>query len=369
MPAPAPGLIFLILAHNEELVLQRSLGALTGQLGADDRVQIVADRCSDRTAALARTQGADVFLRNEPAPPGKGAALRWWVEHQHLDAQQPVIILDADSIVQPGFALNIRSAFRDPEIAAVQTALNPVSALHSPMSAVISLSERIDQGFFDTLRYRLGGSVRLRGTGMGFRFGLLQSCIPGLETNVEDLELTLLLAARGVRIHALSSAILDDPKPDDPELAARQRARWFQGQIQAILAHQRSTLRILFRGPLAWSLMHSLMTKPRILFFPLKTLAIALLLIWSVRAAMLPAAGMLAALLAAHLAVECAALAYALFMVKDKGAGRLALKGFPGFVWMWATGIALAARRQPEWLRGRVLRLIRPANESIRQSQ
>ena len=54
----------LIPAHNEELVLRQTLVAVMAQLSTEDRVLVVADNCSDQTAAIARDVGADVLERH-----------------------------------------------------------------------------------------------------------------------------------------------------------------------------------------------------------------------------------------------------------------------------------------------------------------
>jgi cellulose synthase/poly-beta-1,6-N-acetylglucosamine synthase-like glycosyltransferase len=363
------GLVFLILAHNEELVLQSCLKALFAQLDDTDRVHIVADRCSDRTAQLAAKAGAEVFNRKEPAGAGKGAALQWWVERQALPEDQAVIILDADSVVQSGFVAEVRSAFHNNWVQALQTHLHPVAAKPNPISAVISLSEQLDQRVFDAARYLLGGSVRLRGTGMGVRYGLMKSVAPFIRTNVEDIELTLLLAADNVRIHLLQNAVLDDPKPDDKTLATQQRARWFRGQLQVMKTNGRNILHILGRGPLGWSLINSLFAKPRSFFFPLQCSLLAIGSLWSRASEITWLSLLLAGILVFHSVGTLGALAYSLRFERVPKSALLALRGLPGIFSLWAAGIYMASKPQKEWLRGRPVRIVQQSNESPQRTQ
>ena len=52
-----PDTVVLVPAHNEEAIIADTLAALQSQLPAHMRILLVADNCSDRTAAVARTIG------------------------------------------------------------------------------------------------------------------------------------------------------------------------------------------------------------------------------------------------------------------------------------------------------------------------
>jgi cellulose synthase/poly-beta-1,6-N-acetylglucosamine synthase-like glycosyltransferase len=362
------GLVFLILAHNEEMVLSQSLEALCSQLGKQDQVHIVADRCSDKTAELALRAGAEVFIRTEPASYGKGAALGWWVERQSLSLDQPVVILDADSVVHHDFVKEIRRSFQQPEVQASQACLNPVITRPTPISAIIALSERVDQRFFDALRYWLGGSVRLRGTGMGFRYGLMKSTVPFIQTNVEDLELTLHLAARKVRIHFLSKVVLDDPKPGYMSYAAQQRTRWFQGQLKTVKANPRTILNVIRQGPLAWSLLDSMFAKPRTIFLPIKMTLLFLGMLWALLFGLHWAFLPLIALFTLQILIMAAAFMYALTLSGRGESLVLIAKGLPGICRVWGESVLAMSRPQAGWLRGRPVKIIQHTNESPQQS-
>lgn len=70
--------LILIPAHNEEDGLPDTLHSLSSVQYPKELVQIVviADRCADDTAKVARTGGARCLERNE-GPGGKGAAMSW----------------------------------------------------------------------------------------------------------------------------------------------------------------------------------------------------------------------------------------------------------------------------------------------------
>ena len=67
-PAGRPRCVVLVPAHNEETGIGRTILAILPQLGADDRLVVVADNCTDRTADVVRSLGATVLERTDPAP-------------------------------------------------------------------------------------------------------------------------------------------------------------------------------------------------------------------------------------------------------------------------------------------------------------
>ena len=78
----APRLLFLVPAHDEELLIDRCLGSLARLRYPPDRrrVVVVADNCSDGTAAIARRCGVECLERRDPDNPGKPLAVAWAID-------------------------------------------------------------------------------------------------------------------------------------------------------------------------------------------------------------------------------------------------------------------------------------------------
>src|SRR5205807_7460019 len=83
--APVPALRFEVVvpAHDEEQGIARTVRSLLAldYPAALRRVVVVADNCTDGTAARARAVGAEVLVRDEPSRRGKGHALAHAFEH------------------------------------------------------------------------------------------------------------------------------------------------------------------------------------------------------------------------------------------------------------------------------------------------
>ena len=72
--APRVRFLVVIPAHNEELLLGRTLEAINADKRGDDQVLVVDDRSTDRTGEIAREHGAVVLTRVEGEEPGRAPA-------------------------------------------------------------------------------------------------------------------------------------------------------------------------------------------------------------------------------------------------------------------------------------------------------
>src|SRR5207245_6510421 len=72
-PQDVPRLLFLVPAHNEELLIQSCLRSLAQLEYPADRfdILVVADNCTDRTADLVRQTGVRCLDRHNPEVRGK----------------------------------------------------------------------------------------------------------------------------------------------------------------------------------------------------------------------------------------------------------------------------------------------------------
>lgn len=358
----AARLVVLILAKDEAKVLPETLGRVLEQMGRADQVHVVADGCRDDTAGVARRSGARVFERPARGLQGKGAALAWWLRQTHAGApaDQVVIVLDADSLLLPGCIDRLRAAMDDGR-AAAQAQIVPSLTSESPIAVLAALSEIADQLVGDTWRAWLGWPVRLRGTGMAVRRSVLEWLAPRLTTTIEDAELTLLMAAGGLPTTWVRHAQVLDPKPDSARYAAQQRARWLKGQLQLVAAQPEALARTLALGLPGWSLVASVLLKPKA--FTLPAAALACLLAWSASASsigfVVPALLLLAWLLA-----NAASLVVAVVWSDAPLRSARALLLSPLYVALWLASAVLALRSSDPWPRARPLDVpTRPAGE------
>ena len=72
---PRRRIAVLVPAHNESTGLRPTIDDIRAQLHAGDRLLVVADNCSDDTAAVAAAAGAEVVARHDPYESARD--MRW----------------------------------------------------------------------------------------------------------------------------------------------------------------------------------------------------------------------------------------------------------------------------------------------------
>ena len=103
---PRSRIAVLVPAHDEAALVGRCVTSLRQQSYPQDLYDIVviADNCTDDTAARAAAAGATVLVRTAPDVRGKGPALRWAMDHM-LESDPDLAalaVVDADSVADPG---------------------------------------------------------------------------------------------------------------------------------------------------------------------------------------------------------------------------------------------------------------------------
>ncbi len=338
----------VIPAHDEGAVIGATVRRLRPQIPAG-LVAVIADNCTDDTAAVAGQAGARVWERHDSGERGKGAALRWFLaaaaqELVHYDA---IAIFDADSIVDERFLDHAGAALaRGADV--VQGFVQPLS--RGSASDVAAYSELLSQLVDDTARVRLGWPVPLRGTGMVFRREVLESLLPHMATKVEDVEMSLLLAAEGVLVQFVPGAVVGDPKPANTRWVATQRARWLQGQGEVLRYHSRLVWGLLSGlRPGYISLVFATLLKPKTLLFLLKGLWLALSLLlppsWgAVRSGIV-------ALAAFAMCTDVLYYVLGLRLIENPGRYMRALALAPLYLAMWLWSVVLSLISADPWLR------------------
>jgi cellulose synthase/poly-beta-1,6-N-acetylglucosamine synthase-like glycosyltransferase len=349
--ASSRGCVVLIAAHNEAGTIGPTVTALKEQLveWPGSSLWVSADRCSDQTTIEAATAGAKVAERpNESSEgsAGKCAAIAWWLS-KHEDewrSRDAVLILDADSRLMKGSIRALRRAMATggDDLAALQSFVAPDA--RGGAGRMAGWSEILMQRIDDEARRRCRWSVPLRGTGMAFRGDALAGIAPRLRTLAEDLELDVLLASERKRVEFVPDAVVLDPKPRQSSGASRQRARWFQGQLQVLRYYPREIVMALVSGGLgAWFLLPLLLLRPKILFIGLRSLLL-LISIWVPFLFWIALAG---------LAMDAAYYLWGATMVDNPRRYLFDLLSAPRYaaMWLYGFGIAIIRRDKRVWLR------------------
>jgi cellulose synthase/poly-beta-1,6-N-acetylglucosamine synthase-like glycosyltransferase len=235
--------LVLVPAHNEEAGIAHTLAAIEADRRSTDSVLVVADHCTDRTAEIAHSFGAAVLERGENEEPGRAAARQAGLEHARALEWDAVLMLDADSIIEPGFFAACERALAS-GVAAVQA--RSESAHGRSLAQEASLAAFTLQGItIPRGRDRLGLSVRLRGTGMAIRREVALKHRFRAPAS-EDLFFTLDLMLGGVRCGHVESARLRSEGARTWGGFGGQKVRYEAGRMAAARTYVPRLLRRAF---------------------------------------------------------------------------------------------------------------------------
>ncbi|WP_410007797.1 glycosyltransferase [Planotetraspora sp. A-T 1434] len=230
-------------AHNEEDQIAETIGSLRAQDRQPDEIIVVADNCTDATVDIATSLGVRV-IETEGNRHRKAGAL-----NQVLDRLLPgtgerdvVLVMDADSALDPGFIRHGLDKLANGRLAAVGGTFSG-----KPGGGLVGMFQRNEYARYarDVRRLR-GRALVLTGTATMFRASTLQKVVaarrdgtlPGgdhvydVRVLTEDNELTLAILHLGMRILCPPGCTLKtEVMPTWRELF-RQRLRWKRGALE-----------------------------------------------------------------------------------------------------------------------------------------
>jgi cellulose synthase/poly-beta-1,6-N-acetylglucosamine synthase-like glycosyltransferase len=226
-----------IPAHNEEAVIASLVGDLKNLSYRPDliTISVLADRCTDQTAAKARAAGAEVLERVE-GPDGKGAVLRWFLEAQPLAAGEALVVIDADNRVPADFLERLSDEI-DAGGHVLQAYLDVSNPDASPVATASALSYWASNRMVQLARVNLGWTADLGGTGMCITDTALTAVGGFGDALVEDQQLGVRLFLAGHHVRWLHDVRISDEKPADTGVAIRQRSRWVAGRRHVARAY------------------------------------------------------------------------------------------------------------------------------------
>ena len=249
--AHSPFFDVIVPAHNEAAGIQQTVASLQRLDWPADRFRIVviADNCTDETAARAREAGAFVIERHNEVERGKGYALAHAFNWSRADGKaQAVAVVDADSEASS----NLLQAFA----ARLTNGSHAVQAHYGVLNAHAAWRTRlmaIALGSIHKLRSRarerLGLSCGIRGNGWCVTHALLDRIPYRAFSLVEDVEFGVELGLAGDRVAYSDEAQVDGEMVTTESAARSQRQRWEGGRLGLIRNRVPALLRHAVLGP------------------------------------------------------------------------------------------------------------------------
>lgn len=231
--------VAIIPAHNEEAVIADAIAALQTQTRPLDRIIVVADKCTDDTANVARAAGVEVLVVTDNTGK-KAGALNRALETALSDPDVHIVTMDADTIIVPTWVEDAIAVLAEhPDAGAV-------AGFHRARDGkgLISLLQRIE--YHQTTRRisRRGGHVRvLSGTATMFRPGVLKELLAQRgfvfdeRSRVEDLEVTLALRVNGYRPRTFKQLVSTTDVMETWSALTQQRLRWQHGTLETLIRY------------------------------------------------------------------------------------------------------------------------------------
>ncbi|MBI2434906.1 MAG: glycosyltransferase [Candidatus Hydrogenedentes bacterium] len=225
----------LVPAHNEAAHLPALIASAQQLRYPRDRFDlfIIADNCTDKTAEIARQEGAHVFERHDLDHRGKGPALDWALKTQaEIFSQYDAIsLVDADMHIDPEFLRELAASLAVPGVEVVQ-ALNTVAHPENNWRTALGFA-----GFAVVNHVRpagrcwLGGTGELKGSGMAFRAPLLLRYGWPSHALAEDVEFAKMLFLDGIRVQYNPRALVTSEIPTQRSQIKVQQQRWERGKL------------------------------------------------------------------------------------------------------------------------------------------
>ena len=235
-----PKLRFLVLvpAHNEEAVI----GDIIDNLSHMDYPRemydfyILADNCTDRTADVARSMGANVLESHKDgpdAPTGKPIALQKALKALagYQDQYDLAMFFDADNLADRNMFREVNSQYLDADdgVVAIQCYLGAKNR-KGLVALFYYMSYTITNRFFQYAKSRMGLNSVIGGTGFAVSAKYLHDRGGWTAMSLtEDFELQVEATCEGKRILWNNNVRIYDEKPTRFCASFRQRTRWAQG--------------------------------------------------------------------------------------------------------------------------------------------
>ena len=227
----------IIPAHNEETSIGRALQSVFNIDYPRDHydVVVIADNCTDNTAAIVAGTGSVVLERFNTELRGKGFALMWCFDKLLSSGKgyEAYVVIDADSIASENF-LTVLNFYLEHGSKVIQTTDNV-----EPQPGVWS-SEMTRIGFilYNYIR-ALGRTVihcptGLHGNGMCFSVDVIKEVPWKAFSLAEDLEYGIQLLLQGYQTDFAPEAVVLVTMPQQSTNAKSQRARWERGRFLVI---------------------------------------------------------------------------------------------------------------------------------------
>lgn len=246
-----PSVSILIPAHNEEVVIDNTLKAVTSLDYPEDRFEIIVinDASTDRTGEIVEgwvsrfSNLRVVHMSAEEHAGSKAAALNRGTRFARFEN---IAIYDADNTPEPDALKHLAiQLVTHKKLGAVIGTFRTVNRKRNLLTRMINIEGLSFQWIVQAGRWMLMRVCSLPGTNLLIRRSLLES-LGGWDENAltEDADLSIQIYQAGYQIKYVPYAITWEQEPEKLSTWFRQRTRWVRGNNYVVVKHARQLLKI-----------------------------------------------------------------------------------------------------------------------------
>ncbi|MDD3226914.1 MAG: glycosyltransferase family 2 protein [Tissierellia bacterium] len=240
----------VIAARNESAVIAQLIKSIKKQNYPSELLDIyvVADNCTDNTAAVAKKAGAKVFERFNKQLVGKGYALDYAFKNliKGNKCYEGYFVFDADNLLDENYVSEMNKVF-DNGYKIITSYRNSKNYDTNWLTAGYSLWFLREAKYLNNSRMILNTGCAISGTGFmvsdeiirknnGWKHHLL----------TEDIEFTIDSALHGEKIGYCGNAVLYDEQPYLFKQSWNQRLRWAKGFYQVFAKYGINLIKAIF---------------------------------------------------------------------------------------------------------------------------
>jgi poly-beta-1,6-N-acetyl-D-glucosamine synthase len=234
----------LMPAHNESAVLAASLEAIM-KLVPPHNIHVVSDGSTDDTPAIARRAGVRVY--ETPKNVGKAGALAEAIGHFGLIEAFPVVLLlDADTRVDPDYFVQALPLFDSPDVVAVAGCVRTARDRRLSLTGNVLVGHRQRIYAIGQRALKFGQTyLRINATHIvpGFASMYRTAVLPHMDMNppglvIEDFNMTFEIYQKRLgKVAFTLAAVAETQDPDTLHDYVRQTRRWAVGLWQTVRRH------------------------------------------------------------------------------------------------------------------------------------
>ncbi|WP_232695704.1 glycosyltransferase family 2 protein [Brevibacillus daliensis] len=239
---PLPRVSVLIPAHNEEVVIERTIKSMIRLDYPKDKLEIIVinDNSKDRTGEIADGYASKypfvkvVHTKPPHAGKGKSGALNQGFQHSTGDV---IVVYDADNTPErKAVYYLVLALLNDPEAGVVVGKFRVINAAKNLLTRFINIETICFQWMAQAGRFHWFRVTTIPGTNFAIRRHLIEE-LGGWDEKAlaEDTELTIRVYNKGYNIRFFPAAITWEQEPENWKVWWKQRTRWARGNQYVVL--------------------------------------------------------------------------------------------------------------------------------------